>query len=159
MSRSAYECLVSTRCIKCWSYHGEQDRHGSQGERVSRKRRGKSRRRVRGAPVGEPEESADGTRLQEGPRSRSLGRAGWALPRTLREQKGREEVGLRLQCGRSGCGPTPAASAVLGDADLLSRGWAQQSVVYQAPSPADSDTHLSLRTTLWCCSRAPDEVP
>ena len=35
---------------------------------------------MRGAPVGEPEESADGTRLQAGPRSRSLGRAGWALP-------------------------------------------------------------------------------
>ena len=68
------------------------------------------------------------------------------------EREGREEVGLRLQCRRSGCSPTPAASAPLGNVDLLSRGWAQQSVVYQAPSPADSDAHLSLRTTLWCCS-------
>ena len=80
---------------------------------------------MRGAPVGEPEESADGTRLQAGPRSRSRGRAGWALPGTLRGRKGRGEVGLRLQCRRSGCGPTPAASAALGDADLLSRGWAR----------------------------------
>lgn len=39
---------------------------------------------MRGAPVREPEENADGTRLQAGPRSRSHGRAAWALPRTLR---------------------------------------------------------------------------
>ena len=46
------------------------------------------------------------------------------------ERNGQEEVGLSLQCRRSGCGPTPAALAPLGNAGLLSRGWAQQSVVY-----------------------------
>ena len=39
---------------------------------------------MRGVPVGEPEENADGARLQAGPSGRSHGRAAWALPRTLR---------------------------------------------------------------------------
>lgn len=68
------------------------------GESVEKAKRKESRRRVRGAPVGEPE-NTDGTKLQAGPRSRSHRRAGWALPRPLRgaERAGRSGLESPVQ--------------------------------------------------------------
>ena len=114
---------------------------------------------MRGVPVREPEEDTDGTRLQEGPRSRgtqqkpresSLGPA--SDPQE--SGKGRRKW-LRGEPSRAcfpgadvlSCGPGPAAPAPPGKCRPSESGLGPAICGLTSP-PGDSDAHLSLRTTL-----------